>query len=191
MKRTLSILLLMACLLVFCSCGGPESTYKSAQNLLTQGKYSEAAEKFESISTYEDSASSAQYCKAVILAEAGDYQKTIPTFENLGNFKDCAMRAAYYKGRYYESLVEQGDLDQFPMAAECYQTFPLFQDSAQRLENLSASLYQQAAEMDWDDAIHVYSLLGDYRDSQALMQECQRQKQAAFEAWFALPHDWN
>lgn len=42
-KKILLLLLLLISLFLLCSCGGPEGTYKSAQNLLSQGKYEEAA----------------------------------------------------------------------------------------------------------------------------------------------------
>ena len=53
-KKILLFTVLLLSLFLLCSCGGPEGTYKSAQNLLSQGKYQEAAEKFESLGGYED-----------------------------------------------------------------------------------------------------------------------------------------
>ena len=172
-KRTLSILLLMACLLVFCSCGGPEGTYKEAQTLLSQGKFSEAAEKFESIGSYEDSSTLALYCKAVTLAETGDYESGISSLEKLGEYKDCPMRITYYTGRYHESLVEQGDYEYLSSAETCYRANPLFLDSAQRADNLLLNLYQKGTqlmeEQEWSEASRIFSVLMEH--NKALLQQ--------------------
>lgn len=53
-KKILLLFLLLISLFLLCSCGGPEGTYKSAQNLLSKGKYEEAAKKFESLGGYEE-----------------------------------------------------------------------------------------------------------------------------------------
>ena len=162
----------MACLLMFCSCGGPEGTYKEAQNLMTQGKYTHAAEKLEIIGSYEDSSTFALYCKAIASAETGDYQNRISTLQILGEYKDYPMRITYYMGRYHESLVEQGDYEYLSSAEACYRANILFLDSAQRADNLRPSLYQKAAGLmenqQWDEAIQAYTVLGE----STLVQEC-------------------
>lgn len=159
----------MACLLAFCSCGGPEGTYKSAQNLLSQGKYHRGRRKVESIGSYEDASSLALYCKAVALAEAGDYQNGIPTLEKMGDYKDCPLRTTYYTGRYYEALVEQGYFDYLSSAEACYRENPLFLDSAQRADNLRPNLYQKAEKLleegQWDKASKAFQTLGSYSNA--------------------------
>lgn len=126
MKRLFAILLLVVVLFSFSSCGGPEGTYKSAQSLLSQGKYQEAAEKFESLGGYEDATTLTLYCKAIALAESGDYANGIAGLESLGDYKDCAMRITYYTGRYYEDLVNQGYYDYLSQAQQLYNSNPLF-----------------------------------------------------------------
>lgn len=116
-KIWLSILVLIS-LFLLCSCGGPEGTYKSAQNLLSKGKYEEAAEKFESIGSYEDATMLTLYCRAVALAESGDYENGIAGLKILGDYKDCVMRINYYTGRYYEDLVNAGDYHYFSDAQQ-------------------------------------------------------------------------
>ena len=117
-KKILLLLLLLISLFLLCSCGGPEGTYKSAQNLLSQGKYEEAAKKFESLGGYEDATTLTLYCKAVALAESGDYKNGIAGLKNLGDYKDCAMRITYYTGRHYEDLVNAGDYHYFSDAQQ-------------------------------------------------------------------------
>ena len=174
-KILLSILLLIS-LSLFCSCGGPEGTYKSAQNLLSQGKYEEAAKKFESLGGYEDATTLTLYCKAVALAESGDYKNGIAGLKNLGDYKDCAMRITYYNGRYYEDLVNQGNYEYLSRAQQVYESNPLFLDSSKRAENLIPNLYAKAEafqkEKQWENAMEAYSALGDYLDSQEKYSDC-------------------
>lgn len=117
-KKILLLFLLLISLFLLCSCGGPEGTYKSAQNLLSKGKYEEAAKKFESLGGYEDATTLTLYCKAVTLAEGGDYKNGIAGLKNLGDYKDCAMRITYYTGRHYEDLVNAGDYHYFSDAQQ-------------------------------------------------------------------------
>ena len=86
-KKIVLFVVLLISLFLLCSCGGPEGTYKSAQNLLSKGKYEEAAKKFESLGSYEDAATLTLYCKSLALAESGDYQK-VPDYR-------CRMTHAY------------------------------------------------------------------------------------------------
>lgn len=116
-KIWLSILLLIS-LFLLCSFGALVGTYNSAQNLLSQGKYEEAAEKFERLNGYEDAAMLTLYCKAVALAESGDYENGIAGLKSLGDYKDCAMRITYYTGRHYEDLVNAGDYHYFSDAQQ-------------------------------------------------------------------------
>lgn len=113
----LSILLLIS-LFLLCSFGALVGTYNSAQNLLSQGKYEEAAKKIRSIGGYQDATMLTLYCKALALAESGDYENGIAGLENLGDYKDCAMRITYYTGRHYEDLVNAGDYHYFSDAQQ-------------------------------------------------------------------------
>ena len=168
-KKWLLVALLLISLFLLCSCGGPEGTYKSAQNLMSQGKYEEAAQKLESLGSYEDATTLTLYCKALALAESGDYQNGIAGLESLGDYKDCAMRITYYTGRYYEDLVNEGYYDYLSEAQQMYDTNPLFLDSAKRSENLLPSLYVKAEalrqEKQWLNAAAVYNALESYQDS--------------------------
>ena len=168
-KKWLPVALLLMSLFLLCSCGGPEGTYKSAQNLMSQGKYEEAAQKLESLGSYEDATTLTLYCKALALAESGDYQNGIAGLESLGDYKDCAMRITYYTGRYYEDLVNEGYYDYLSEAQQMYDTNPLFLDSAKRSENLRPNLYAKAEESlaagDEEEAITVFQKAAPYSDA--------------------------
>ena len=91
-KLILALVLLLSCFLLS-ACGGPEFTYKTAQSLLSQGKYAEAAEKFESLGSYEDSTTLAIYCKACALCESGDFEVAFLRWKSWGIIRiaPCAL----------------------------------------------------------------------------------------------------
>ena len=102
-KRGICLLLVIAlCLTLAVSLTGcaqsDEGKYKHAQSLLTQGAYAQAAAQFEEISSYEDAAKCAVYCRAWEAYEQGEISDAIATFEYLGDFKDCAMVIQYLWG---------------------------------------------------------------------------------------------
>ena len=175
-KKIVLFVILLISLFCLCSCGSPEGTYKSAQNLLSKGKYEEAAKKFESLGSYEDATTLTLYCKALALAESGDYKNGIAGLESLGDYKDCAMRITYYIGRYYEDLVNEGNYDYLSQAQQVYESNPLFLDSSKRAENLIPNLYAKAEsfrkQKQWENATAAYSALGDYLDSQEKYSDC-------------------
>ena len=175
-KKIVLFVVLLISLFLLCSCGGPEGTYKSAQNLLSKGKYEEAAKKFESLGSYEDAATLTLYCKSLALAESGDYQNGIAGLESLGDYKDCAMRITYYIGRYYEDLVNEGNYDYLSQAKQFYNSNPLFLDSSKRAENLIPNLYAKAEsfrkQKQWENAAAAYSALGDYQDNWEKYSDC-------------------
>ena len=63
---------------------------------MVDGDYSGAAELFDSIANYEDSANLSMYCKANQLALQGEYDEAISAFEFFGDYKDCKYLVVYY-----------------------------------------------------------------------------------------------
>ena len=127
-KRGIGLLLVSAlCLTLAVSLTGcaqsDEGKYKHAQSLLTQGAYAQAAAQFEEISSYEDAAKCAVYCRAWEAYEQGEISDAIATFEYLGDFKDCAMVIQYLWGMRYEAA---GDYEK---AIEAFGKNPFYKDS--------------------------------------------------------------
>ena len=129
----------------------PSMKYKSAQDLLAKGNYSEAGKKLESIGSYEDASTLAMYCKACALCESGDYQTGVAALTALGNYKDCEMRIIYYTARYYEDISGTDDWEGMLEAQSLYRTVPVFLDSAERilaLDTRIAALWNEIAVRD-------------------------------------------
>ena len=133
MKKTAVLLLmLMLTLVVMTSCQESiETKYTNAQTLMAEGKYAEAAERFEALGSYEEASKLAIYCKAAAAGESGDYDTAFSGFRGLGEYKDSRMMLDYYTARSYEDGNWQNKL----RAAAMYAQNSLFRDSAGRAEN--------------------------------------------------------
>lgn len=175
-KRLGLVAILALVLLLLTACGGPEGTYKNAQDLLSKGKYTEAAEKFESLGSYEDATTLTMYCKACALCEAGNYETGIAAFKALGSFKDCVMRITYYNARAYEDYAGTDYWEYMLEAKALYKTVPVFLDSAERMTALdnrieaAKSTHYNASVASGDrgnyyDAVSGFKRLGNYKDS--------------------------
>ena len=187
-KKTVLALLLITVLLVLTSCGGPEATYKSANNLLAKGKYAEAAEKFASLGSYEDATYLTIYADACAKGESTDLNtvmEAISTFYDLSRFKDSDMRAVYYWGRFYEMAASRFEKDNMvgdnivalEKALEYYKTIPLFLDCPARIKALEKDIpaakdkayntaVKEAESGNYFEADEIFGTLGDYKDSE-------------------------
>lgn len=170
-KRISLVFLLILMLFTLTACGGPESTYKSAQGLLSKGKYAEAAAKFESIGSYEDASTLTMYCKACALCESNDFEAGLAAFEMLGNFKDCSYRITYYEAREYEHEAGTTNWEYMLEAYDIYQQIPVFLDSADRSAALIENVYNLAIKAGeskeypdtWDNPLNALYQLSEYK----------------------------
>jgi len=76
----------------------------NAQALMAEGKYAEAAERFEALGSYEESSMLTMYCKAAAAGERGDYDTAFSGFRGLGEYKDSRMMLDYYNARSYSQF---------------------------------------------------------------------------------------
>ena len=141
-KRILAMLMLIAIAFTLTACGdSQEKAYKSASKMLDEGKYAEAAEKFEKLGSYEDASQMTMYAKALNEAESGNYDTALKAFTSLGTFKDCPQLIPYYTARQLESEGE------YESAVEMYNENPLFKDSQERVDGISAHYFERVWEM--------------------------------------------
>ncbi len=119
----------------------PGNAYKNAAALYDAGKYEEAADAFEALGDYKDSAAQIKACEDAIaeaeraakeaadkadyeeaeaLFEAGDYEAAQAAFEALGDYEDSAEQAELSgnKAAYAEAeqLLKDGDKAHAAMA---------------------------------------------------------------------------
>ena len=181
MKKKVLLLLMLILTVVFLS-GCQESIatkYTNAQTLMAEGKFSEAAEKFESLGSYEESSMLAMYCKAAAAGESGDYDTALSGFRGLGEYKDSRMMLDYYYARSYEDGNWQNKLQ----AATMFEQNSLFRDSANRAENCRRAVYEEAQRLrstgDYDDACNRLDALGRYQNAASQIPEVRYQQGAA------------
>ena len=191
--RIISIVFVLA-VLILCISGcaaSDESKYKNAQLLLGKGQYSEAAEIFDALGSYEDSTRLSMYAKAVLAGESGDYETAFSAFRSLEDLKDSKQLLKYYEGRSYQasadSLIASENRDDLAMAkndydeaTQVYSDLSLFKDCQTRLsacqsgsdnaqEKIHAYDYTAADKLEQDgkyeEAIRAFNALRNYSDS--------------------------
>lgn len=159
--------LALVCVLVLAlltACGESEKQkYESAQSLMAQGKYAQAAEKFASLGSYEEASRLAIYCRAAAAGESGDYDTCFDGFRALGSYKDSVMMTAYYEARAYQDGSWYDKL----LAADMYEHNALFLDSKERAEACRKAVWDEAMDLRRrgaiPSAIERLEALGSYK----------------------------
>ena len=142
---------------------------------MAKGQYSEAAEKFDELGSYEEATKLSMYCKAAAAGESGDFQTALSTFELLGDYKESQMMLTYYSARREES--NSASMEDYAWkynlrAAAIYDTIALFRDSKDRAENCRKTVYDQAVSSaeseNYEFSVALLNELGSYSDSRSL-----------------------
>lgn len=150
-------LVILAAFITVCllAANSAEKDYQEAENLLAEGKYAEAAQAFQDLTTWEDSAERAQeasYLGAMELLEAENYDAAIDAFQALGDYKDSCQKLeeAKYLKQFApaENLLSQGRTAEAAMAfyklGDKQRSFELWDQIAQR-DTVSAGLFHSVA----------------------------------------------
>lgn len=184
LKRIFATILFMMMAMLLTACDFSDHTYNKAQELLSKGNYTEAAEKFESLGSYEDASYLAIYCKACALCEAGDFKSGIAALNSLGDFKDCAYRVSYYTARSWDDRsVDTTVYEWMEQAKSIYNENPLYLDSAERIAALDEriseakiTLYLEAEKIaengQFEEAIDCFERLDGYAYSKKYITYC-------------------
>ncbi|MBO7372895.1 MAG: phosphodiester glycosidase family protein [Oscillospiraceae bacterium] len=182
LKRNIFILLLvLAALLTLTGCASAaEKDYLAAGKLLEQGEFEKAAEKFQTLGSYEDASRLLMLSRAALAAENGDYETARRAFSALGEFRDVPEMLRYYEGREAEAAgrsslgSEDGGAEwkQLKNAAEIYANLPGFLDTAEREADCLSTLYGLGQTFlnntRYSDAYDVFGMLGGFQDSTQL-----------------------
>ena len=110
------VLLIVAVLLT--ACAGPKDVYEHAQTLLSKGDYAAAAEKFESLGSYEDAKLRVSanednwlqkiYHNAWLDMDLGDYDSVIEALDALQGV-ELPKRYAELNDMYSEACLARAD----------------------------------------------------------------------------------
>lgn len=177
------------------------AAYSHGLVLYDQGQYAAAEPYFEQTRSFMYGEERYQYCHAHSLALAGQFAQAGACFEAVGAFEDAPVQAQYCLARDAEERKDYG------AALFGYEASVGVADAEDRLYNLQGQLYNRAIalknEGQFDSAITLFSLLGDYLSSAQQAVECNSarmeaqydeadsleaggQLQAAFETFSAL-----
>lgn len=163
--------------------------YRSAQKLLSDGAYEAAAEAFDALGTYSDSAEKAKearneirllesYQSAKAFFDAGSYQEAAEAFEALGTYSDSAEKAQeahrllvlQQNEQAYQAALELFYSGSYQEAAEAFEALGTYSDSAENAQEIRRQLDLQQKEQ-------------AYQAAQALLDSGSYQEAAeAFEA---------
>ena len=192
-----SIIVLVILGVVFSSSILPEIKYSNAQGLAEQGKYSEAADEFESIYQYKDSREMAAKLRAQSCVELGNIEEAASLLKNAGLYdmeKDCLIsefnrlvsegstdKAIAFAGQHTEleenrkalcndilnELLEQGKYDE---------AIKFCEDNLPNTDDISRCYYQMAdsyvSSNNQEKAAESYQKAGDYLDAKAKEKDC-------------------
>ena len=168
-------ILVMVPFLFGCGSTGLSKTYDKAQNCLAEGKYEEAAELFDSISTYEDSSRLALYSKALLYGEQENYKKALETLDFLGDYKDSSQLIKYYK---ICELSESSAVEDVLSASKQFEAISAYRDCADRAEKCRQIVYHEATSQfnkgKYSSAGQLFSELGAYKDSKEQLEACKK-----------------
>ena len=154
----------------------PGQQYSKALTAMENGNYQEAKEIFTSLGDYQDSQKMLKECEneivyqeAISLEENKQYEEAIKLFISLRTYKGSSTHAEKARVKYIEQLYEQADYKK---------AFDILSDSSDigpndQLFRLVVYAYAEEClkKAEYEDAIVLFELISDYRDSQDKINE--------------------
>ncbi len=186
MKKPYKLLVSALILLVALALGGCRSSdYKTAKELMSEGKYAEAAELFGALGDYGDASDLAaecgneiDYAAAAELFEKGDYEKAYAAYAALGSFCDAEDKAVASKREAdYAEAVKKMDSGDYAEALALFEGTEGLRDAAERAQTCRREISCAEAEKlfdagDYSGARELYEALGDFRDAAERVGAC-------------------
>ena len=155
-----------------------EEKEKTAEALMLQHKYVEAAKEMEELTGFQKADQFAGYCRGLEEGEKGEFDTAAELFRELGEYRDSSKMCVYYTARALEINAETGGLDrvdQYLSAAEYYNEVESFRDSKERSEKCYQAAYSiaqaLAEQKQYEQAEKAYIQLDKYLDSASLAQK--------------------
>lgn len=146
------------------------AAYSHGLVLYEQGQYAAAEPYFEACRSFMYGEQRYQYCHAHGLMEAGQWAEAQQTFASVGELEDASIQAQYCLARDAEERKD------YETALFGYEASLGLLDAEDRLYNLQGQLYNRAialkSEENYEDAMILFNLLGDYLSSASQSVEC-------------------
>ncbi len=155
--------------------------YAKGLVLYEQTLYDEAAPYFEQVQDFMYGEQRYYYCMGSQYESEGNYALAAEMFGHLNDFEDGTARYYYCKARNDEL---EGNHEQ---AMYSYISAGDYLDASSRLANIQWQMYEYAEELmaegQYENALSLFSKLGDFGDSLTYMRICQDlTKQVAYDA---------
>jgi len=181
----------------------PEERYQEAEALMREERYGEAADLFEELGDYEDSARKAESCRkaedyyrAQELMDQGSYGDAAALFEALGDYRDsqekaetCRMEVNYLHGHY---LMDQ---ERYTEAEQIFRELGDYKGSTEKCEECRLLAIRLQARQLWEDgdgygaATLLYSI-ADFRncweESMAIWAEITQREYVSAGYWHTV-----
>ena len=143
----------------------PDGRYKKASSLFKSGEYTQAAEAFEALGDYKDSADQAKaarqeadYQAAQELFEKEEYARSAEAFTALGDYKDSKDRAsdamkkqevlaARQNLEKYNSASDMAENGLYPDAYMVFEDLGDYNDSPERSEEMRTARFYEGREL--------------------------------------------
>lgn len=175
-KKFLTMLLLVCVSIgaAGCSAYSNQRYYERAQLMMGGGEYAGAAELFEQLGGYEDSAEYALYAAALDALQNGKTDLARANLLEIAPFKSADRYLRYLDALDAEN---EGDLES---ARDIYASLGSFEDCAERSQALEAAIPEQAirqgrqmmSQGDYEGARELFLSLNGYGQSRALADAC-------------------
>lgn len=203
-----SIIALIMFSIIFACAILPEIKYSNAQGLAEQGKYSEAADEFESIYQYKDSRELAAKMRAQSCIEQGNIEEAASLLNNAGLYdfeKECLVSEfnrlvsegstdkAIELADQHTSLEENRKalcndiIDDFLKRGKCAEAEKFCKENISDTNELSRRYYQIAdtyfARKMWKDAAESYKHADNYLDAKVQEKECYTKLADTYKSW--------
>lgn len=169
-----------------------DNMYANAKELLDIENYEDAIPILEDLGEYkdakeilEDTREKAEIEQTYNLGneyiEGEQYLKAIEQFENVIDYKDSANKvkeASYYLALDYMNMGENDKAKEYFIKADGYEEseFCLSKLEILNAEKAKKNIYEQAVQKyndgAYDDAIELFELIEDYKDSKEYIKEC-------------------
>lgn len=146
MARFLMIALVVACIVCISGCDGNRKPYEAAKAQMAAGEFAAAAEAFELLGDYEDSADLALCCRAVLPGMEGDHAAAIEALLALEGRGGSAKYVAYFTARQYEDEAMNGSARAFIDAGRIYAVVPGLLDADERADTLESAAVVKTAD---------------------------------------------
>lgn len=175
--------------------------YDEAKKLKKDGKYADAADAYEALGSYKDSANAVQYCSACLLMNENRYDEAAAIFRGLGDYDDSKKQVAVCgNGPAYEAALALMDGEKYQDAADAFGRLEDFRDSKDKASECRKNIsYAAALEMEkngeYAGAAEAFKALGKFSDSEEHMKACfcvlaaQMSAEGSFDDAYALYAD--